>query len=59
MKQLREQIIDEIAQEHVVSSRGQRRQRALKRKMMSWPVKKRGIDNTAQFNMIQAISILK
>lgn len=39
MKQLRGQIIDEIAQEHVVSSRGQRRQRALKRKIMSWPIK--------------------
>jgi hypothetical protein len=40
MKKLRREIIDEIAQRKVVSSRGLSRQRAVKRKMKSWHIKK-------------------
>ena len=59
MEQLRMQIVDEVAQEMAVSSRGQHRQRALKRKMKNWPVKKRGIDNSEKINMAQAIIVIK
>lgn len=53
------QIVDEVAQEMAVSSRGQHRQRALKRKIKNWPVKKRGIDNSEKINMAQAIIVIK
>ena len=35
-------IIDEILEEKTVSSRGKKNQRAVKRKMKGWPIKKRG-----------------
>jgi len=59
MEQLRMQIVDEVAQEAAVSSREQRRQRALKRKMKNWPIKKAGIDNNGEIDISQAISIIK
>jgi hypothetical protein len=40
IKKLRREIIDEIAQRKVVSSRGLSRERAVKRKMKSWRIKK-------------------
>ncbi|HRR06743.1 MAG TPA: hypothetical protein P5105_05620 [Victivallales bacterium] len=38
---LLDSIIDEILEEKVVSSRGKRNQRAVKRKIKGWPIKKR------------------
>jgi hypothetical protein len=40
IKKIRREIIDEIAQRKVVSSRGLSRERAVKRKMKSWHIKK-------------------
>ena len=59
MEQLRMQIVDEVAQEMAVSSRGQHRQRALKRKIKNWPIKKKGIDNSERIDIAQAIIIIK
>lgn len=35
-------LLDEILEERVSSSRGKRKQRAVKRKMKGWPIKKSG-----------------
>lgn len=59
MNILRALIVDEIAQVLVVSSRGKQRQRAIKRKIKKWPIKKKGVDNNVKIDIIQAISIIK
>jgi len=40
-KAFHEALLDEILEERVVSSRGRRNPRVVKRKMSSWPVKSR------------------
>jgi hypothetical protein len=59
MEELRMRIVDEIAQEAAVSSRGQRRQRTVKRKMSNWPVKKKDRRKQAKINISQVIEVFK
>lgn len=59
MEELRMLIVDEVAQEARISSRGQFRQRAVKRKIKKWPIKRRGRRNRGKINIIQAILVIK
>ena len=39
---VRDRVLDEILEERVVSSRGQRKPRGVKRKMSGYPLRRRG-----------------
>lgn len=52
-----ENIIEEVLQEKRVSSRGKRRERAVKRKMKGWTIKK-GI-KLPDVNFVKSIEIIK
>ncbi|MDD5698729.1 MAG: hypothetical protein PHH77_08960, partial [Victivallaceae bacterium] len=52
-----ELILEEILEERVVSSRGRRNQRAVKRKMKGWPIKSE-YPKGSKINFIEAIKVL-
>ena len=52
-------MLDEILQERVVSSRGQRRPRGVKRKMSNFPLRPRGACCSVQIEFSKCIRIVK
>jgi hypothetical protein len=52
-------VLDEILQEHVVSSRNRRNPRGVKRKMSNFPLRARNIKPLPPINIQEAIRIIK
>jgi hypothetical protein len=52
-------VLEEILQERVVSSRSRRNPRGVKRKMSNFPLRPRGIKPLPAINLEKAIKILK
>ncbi|MPM29929.1 hypothetical protein SDC9_76471 [bioreactor metagenome] len=59
MESLQKQIIDEILQEPVESSRGKRRQRAVKRNLIDWPIKQKAENEYGPPAMVEPEIIAK
>jgi hypothetical protein len=51
-------VLDEILQERVVSSRGRRNPRGVKRKMSNWPLRPRESRPTTKVNFAECIQVL-
>jgi hypothetical protein len=58
-KAFHERVLEEILQERVVSSRGQRRPRGVKRKMSNFPLRPRRARPLPSVNFEQAVRIVK
>jgi hypothetical protein len=56
---LHERVLEEILEERVVSSRGRRTPRGVKRKMSKYPLRPRGKCPTTRINIPDRIRILK
>lgn len=56
---MQKQIIDEILQEPVESSRGKRRQRAVKRNLIDWPIKQKAENEYGPPAMVEPEIIAK
>ncbi len=54
-----EAVLNEILQERVVSSRGQRRPRGVKRKMSNFPLRPRGACGSVRIEFSKCIRIVK
>jgi hypothetical protein len=54
-----EAVLDEILQERVVSSRGRRRPRGVKRKISNFPLRKGGRYCKARIKIAERIRIIK
>jgi len=52
-------VLEEILQERVVSSRNRRNPRGVKRKMSNFPLRRRGIKPLPPINPEKAVKILK
>ncbi len=52
-------MLEEILQERVVSSRGQRRPRGVKRKMSNFPLRARGACGGVRIDFSRCIKIIK
>jgi len=52
-------VLDEILQERVVSSRGRRTPRGVKRKISKFPVRRRQASPATSFDIEKAIQIVK
>jgi hypothetical protein len=52
-------VLDEILEERVVSSRGQRRPRGVKRKMNNFPLRPRYVSSNARLEIAKCIRIMK
>jgi hypothetical protein len=53
-----EAVLDEILEEHVVSSRGRRNHRGVKRKMSNYPIRPRGSPSPNHMDIQKQIKIL-
>jgi hypothetical protein len=51
-------VLDEILEEHVVSSRGRRNHRGVKRKMSNYPIRPRGSPSPNHMDIQKQIKIL-
>lgn len=56
---LNDVVLDEILEERVVSSRGRRNPRGVKRKMSKWPIRPTATDHSAQKIVKYRIELLK
>jgi hypothetical protein len=52
-------VLDEILQDHVVSSRNRRNPRAVKRKMSNFPLRRRTNKPLPPINIEKAVRVLK
>jgi hypothetical protein len=58
-KAFHEAVLDEILEERVISSRGQRRPRGVKRKMSNFPLRPRGAVCSVRIEFAKCIRIVK
>ena len=56
---MNEVVLDEILEERVVSSRGRRNPRGVKRKMSKWPIRQTGAGNPVNKQPEYHIELLK
>ena len=59
MEAFHESVLDEILEERVVSSRGRRNPRGVKRKMSKWPIRRKNTGTTAREEIKYYIKVLK
>ena len=56
---LNDVVLDEILEERMVSSRGRRNPRGVKRKMSKWPIRATATDRSTQKTVKYHIELLK
>ena len=56
---LNDVVLDEILEERVVSSRGRRNPRGVKRKMSKWPIRSTVTDRSTEVTVKYHIELLK
>lgn len=56
---MHEVVLDEILEERVVSSRGKRNKRGVKRKMSNYPIRAKAPTLTLWSNIVEHVQVLK